>query len=422
MPRGVPRRDPCPRLRALRGLSCAGALLACIAACGEPPPPRPSLVLISASALAPEQLACYSGPPTAGAEICAIADRGVRFAWAFSPAAATAPAAASLLTSQAASAHGVRSSAATFLRSGSTTIASELARAGYATAAFIAVPDLNRSRNLQQGFDTYSAPPPTSPAAAAAAAADEAYRWLGARDAGGGAPFLVWIHFPDVASDAADPNALSLDALDRYVRMLVGRAEEVAGEPGVGIAFAALAGRAAARGGAPLALERARVPVLWRPPRGDAPQVATTPAPLLDLAPTFLAAAGVALPETFEGEVMRVGPVPPSAPTAVRAIALDDELEIGVIAAGRYYARGRDGENARTAVIESDGALPRAVPVDPFAPEVAEHELLLRLRNDFVRAPSAGVGTISDGEAARNAHSAGAEAAFPEIGNETPSR
>ena len=142
---------------------------------------------------------------------------------------------------------------------------------------------------------------------------------------------------------------------------------------------------------------------------GVVPQVARAPVPLLDLAPTIVAAAGFSPPESFEGEGLRVGPLPPTAPRPARPLLLEDDREIGVVLSRRYYARARDGVVARTALLPDEGPPPRSSAISPNAEEVAEHE-------DLLRSASASAPLW------RNGHSAGGERAFPPAASGTASR
>ena len=84
-------------VRNARRLTLAGMLW--LAACAEPTQ-TPNLLLISVDTLRADALSCYGGPADVGSAICALADGGSRYVWAFSTAPTTSPSIASLLTSQ----------------------------------------------------------------------------------------------------------------------------------------------------------------------------------------------------------------------------------------------------------------------------------------------------------------------------------
>ena len=249
--------------------------LALLTGCEPPPSPAHSLLLLTASNLQAESLGCYGGPADQGARVCSLAERGALFVWAFSTHPETGPAAASLLTGRPPEEHGVTSSAATFLATGTPTLAGELRRAGYDTAAFVAVHELNRSRNFQSGFNTYEVTAGGPPDQAARRAREAFTRWLtGRRDSE--RPWFAWVHFPGVAQDAK--TRFSLAALDSEVGDIL-----AATSPGsVDVAFGALSGRASP-GDPPLALDRVRVPLIWAPAGEGPAQRLVAPVALLDL-------------------------------------------------------------------------------------------------------------------------------------------
>lgn len=365
-------------------------LLAVATACGDEAPSRPSLLLITTSGLRADTLPCYEGegPATStGTAICGLAERGALFVWAFTTTPAVAPSATTLLTSQYPSEHGVTPSAATFLRTGATTLAGEFQASGYATAAFIAASELNRSRNLQLGFDLYEAGVSESLAQAAERVAARATEWLAAASQFE-RPYFVWVHFPATSTESAPPlRGLRLGELDDYVRRLVDAARangsDAAGSErdSPGIAFAALSGTEEQGDARPLDLARVRIPMIWSPPGGVAPQRLLAPSPLLDIAPTLLHSAGLVVPESFAGEGLRVGLLPPTAPQPARPLELEGGDERGLVLSRRYYAKSIGGSTARTALLSNDGVLPRTRSVATSAHEVSVHERLLSDRH-----------------------------------------
>lgn len=194
-----------PLRLAVAGLLAAGLLAP---GCGGDPAERPpSLLLVTIDSLRADALACYGGEPGVGRRICSLADQGTRYVWAFSTASSSAPAVASILTSRYPGEHGVDASAASFLADDHETLAEALAREGYATAAFVASPELNRSRNLQQGFEVYDDQtrrpgPSVLPTRPATETTDAALAWLAGlteqvRGDGQQArrPWLLWVHY-----------------------------------------------------------------------------------------------------------------------------------------------------------------------------------------------------------------------------------
>ncbi|MFP6641921.1 MAG: sulfatase-like hydrolase/transferase, partial [Myxococcota bacterium] len=271
--------------------------------CGGERHPKPDLLLISVEGLPPDELACYGGSPDTGYAICEVGAEGGRFVWAFSPSPATGPAAAALLTGHDPRQSGVTASAASFLPSSQRTLAERLREeAGYTTAAFVGNPELNRSRNLHQGFDVYGDRHDIDTLVAAARS------W--ARQAQG--PWFLWVHFPDPLAgtkpSAREPNpteprlsGTGLHRLDRRIGELVHSLDQGARRPG--ILLVGLHGRGRAESGSatdtesPLSLRRLRIPMLWRtPPETSGPGIGrriTRAVGLVDATPTLLEVAGL---------------------------------------------------------------------------------------------------------------------------------
>ncbi len=360
--------------------------------CGPPPETPPNLLLITVDTLRPDRLSCYGGDPGVGTSICALADGGTRFVWAFSTAPSTAPAIASILTSRYPSYHGVTQFAATFLPSDALTVAEVLGAAGYTTAAFIANPVLNRSRNLHQGFAIYDdrmnrreRNRPQLRERDAADATKGAIAWARVVDP----PWFLWIHYqdphgpyepPDASpvSDRPDAHALSVlsdhsglggipayQALDgvfslgayeqrfaqeiRYVDEHVGLLVEGVESLGHPTAMLLTADHGEAFGeddyyfahGHSVGLDQIRVPLLWRPATPGPSREVLTPVSILDVAPTLVRVAGLEVPEWFQGSPL---PEPGSGATlgsGVRPLFAEHRLRAAVLAGPAYYARDR---------------------------------------------------------------------------------
>ena len=290
----------------MRHTPSRAALLAAIAmgtgiglGCGENRPPSPNLLLITIEDVRPDDLACYEPTAEQGYALCNLAQEGGRFVWAFSPSPATGPAAASLLTGQSALQHGVTESAASFLPSSKTTLAERLREGGYATAAFISNPELNRARNLHQGFDVYRDRLEMDAVAATSR------NWMRHVQA----PWFVWVHLsastPERGPTQAPIPESTLLRLDRGVAELMAALDD--GTEAPGILLTSLHGRPDPNStDRPLALARLRVPLFWRvPSQSSGPGVGRrirTPVSLMDVAPTLIAAAGLSTkPTEFEG-------------------------------------------------------------------------------------------------------------------------
>jgi len=167
---------------------------------------QPNLLLVTVDSLRADRLGCYGGTPGVGARICALGDDGIRYAWAFATASTSAPAVATILTSRYPSEHGVRAAPASFLRSNTITLAEELRAAGYLTTAVVSSPELNRSRNLHQGFahfdDRMSETRGTGHLTRQAAETTDAAL---ASVRGTERPWFLWVHYRDLHGPYASP-------------------------------------------------------------------------------------------------------------------------------------------------------------------------------------------------------------------------
>lgn len=279
-------------LMASVGLALGG--LSCMAADSE----RPSLVLITIDRLAADRLGCFGGPADAGASLCALSRHGFLYGWATTPSLGEASAAASALTGLRPEMHGVDDVGLRFLAEQQETIAESLSRAGYATAAFVSSPRLNRSRRLDQGFALYEDRPPERSfegGRASIARADAIQDWI----ENAASPYFLWIHA------RSEPGLMELD---RLIDRLAGDFDRDENAPGILLASLAgeeperpEAGVAVGADGDRITVRSHRIPLIWRPPGRSR---ASEPTPgvrfrlvsLLDVAPTLRAAADLPAP------------------------------------------------------------------------------------------------------------------------------
>lgn len=373
----------------MSGLTLALASLAC----GEEAELPPGLLLVTVDSLRADFLSCYGGAPGVGERICELGETGTRYAWAFSPSPSSAPALASILTSHYPSEHGVDASAATFLSGEHTTVSELLRRGGFRTAAFVSSPELNRSRNLQQGFDVYDdrtspAGPGRLPTRSASDTTDAALAWL----EGTTAPWFMWVHYREphgpygaapspvdevdspgarerlrvlpvpggrggIPSYQAIPGLFTLGAYEaryraeiRAVDAQVGRLLDAAltREEPVGVALTADHGEAFGEDryylshGHSTGIEQIRVPLFWRAPKPAAAEPVRVVVSTLDLLPTLLRAAGLATPDSIEGWVLPSPDAPPGAPEQARAVFAEHPERVAVVSGTNYYSRRDD--------------------------------------------------------------------------------
>ncbi len=266
-------------------------LILLLGGCGREDPAHPNLVLVTVDRMAADRLDCFGGAAGSGGSICALGREGVVFAWATTPGEGEASSAATVLTGLTRTGHGIDRHAERFLASAHETIAEDLSRAGYATAAFVASPRLNRSRRFDQGFDVYDdrfGSPSRRSAAKRFDLSETAQSWIRSAPS----PWFVWIH--------ADRDA-GVAEVDRLVARITEDIDRRPDRPG--IVFAALRGESTGLEADPLEPARSiswrthRIPLIWRPP----PNAETEPitgtsdrlASLLDIAPTLRAAASL---------------------------------------------------------------------------------------------------------------------------------
>ena len=168
-----------------------------------------NVVLISLDTLRADHVGAYGYPRPTTPNIDRLAARSVLFEDAISQSAWTRPAHASMLTGLYPAEHGILSVARGLaLARDKPTLATQLARAGYATAAFTGGGNMSAHFNFDIGFDEYS-----SPGRRVVDSLDEIERWLDER---GREPFFLFVHGFDphrpYRSDPEDREALGITA------------------------------------------------------------------------------------------------------------------------------------------------------------------------------------------------------------------
>lgn len=204
----------------------------------------PSVLLVTVDGLRSDTLA--EGSPHPLPALAELADAGVRFDNAITPAPETRLAHAALQTGR----HPVRldlSGPDDRLARGYRTLAEVLEVEGYATGAFVSRAALAESSGLSQGFQVYDADllpgldglSATRPVAVALALqgdraaprpdADTVARATDWMRATGGRPFFAQVHLagPLQAADSAAAYAAAIDALDGHLRALLADARDV---------------------------------------------------------------------------------------------------------------------------------------------------------------------------------------------------
>jgi choline-sulfatase len=179
-------------------------------ACGAAPAGRPAapaaahnVLVITVDTLRADHLPAYGYKKLTTPAISRLADEGVRFESAFTPAPLTLPAHSSAFTGMQPFRHGVRDNGGFYLDPQRPTLASTLKAHGFQTAAFVSAFVLDSQWGLSTGFDRYYDDFSVKPGDLAAMARvqrtgdvtwTEARGWL---DAHAGGKFFVWLHLFD---------------------------------------------------------------------------------------------------------------------------------------------------------------------------------------------------------------------------------
>ncbi|HXY40168.1 MAG TPA: sulfatase-like hydrolase/transferase [Vicinamibacteria bacterium] len=122
----------------------------------RPAPGSVNVVVVTLDTLRADRLGCYGFGGVATPNIDAVADEGVVFEQATSTAPMTLPSHVSIFTGLLPPHHGVRDNGGFYVEAKTTTLASRLQHAGFATGAFVGAWVLESRWGLDQGFDVYS--------------------------------------------------------------------------------------------------------------------------------------------------------------------------------------------------------------------------------------------------------------------------
>ena len=195
------------------------------------PPKSPSVVLFTLDTTRADHLGCYGFTAAHTPVLDALAKESVRFTNAHATCPITLPSHASMMTGLYPFRHGVRENTSFALPAGTHTVASELAREGYETAAFVASVVLSGATGIGQGFQTFEEPRRGTrpdrffPSIRASEVNAKVRRWWEKRDAS--RPFFLWVHYydphapyeptPEFAATAASPYDGEISAVDAAV-------------------------------------------------------------------------------------------------------------------------------------------------------------------------------------------------------------
>jgi len=327
------RRPHFPARASVLVLLLAGLVTACRShapkAAAGPAVDRPDVLLVTIDTLRADHVGCYGDASAVTPTLDALAARGVRFATAVAHVPLTGPSHACLLTGLTPLGHGFRDNGGFALPASVKTAAEDFRAAGYGTAAFVSGFPLDRRFGFDRGFETYDDHLPRgndrrrTPYVErfADATTDAVLRWLGVPSASAPAPVFLWVHYYDPHAPYEPPGELAqrfraapydgeiafvdaqlarlLRALDqrgtlgRTVVLVTADHGESLGEHGEGTH------------GLFVYDATLRVPWIMAGPGLGAGRVPATVARGIDVLPTLLDYAGLAIPRALDGRSLR---------------------------------------------------------------------------------------------------------------------
>ena len=287
--------------------------------------PRVNVLIVTLDTTRADRIGCYGHQGALTPVLDGLAERGVLFEHAYTPAPLTLPAHASLFTGLYPPEHGLRTNGKDRLGDEIPTLATVLRGRGYDTAAFVASFVLDSKFGLERGFQTYDDDMTgTAPADEALhrnrngdVVVDQALQWLEGRT---DQPFLCWVHLYDPHAPYVDhqdlfgdqfrdrPYDAEIAFVDRQIARLLDflKARKltdrtlvvVVGDHGEG-----LDEHLERRHGQMLYQSTMHVPLIVSRP-GSLPQGQriATPVSLVDLSPTILNSTGGTLPGPISGQ------------------------------------------------------------------------------------------------------------------------
>lgn len=311
----------------------------------DPVPERPNILLYVVDALRADALGIYGATAGRSPAIDALAREALVYEHAYSAASWTKPSVATLLTSLYPMTHGL---GARFysdqLPAATWTLQQALAANGYATAQFSANPFTGALSNLDRGFDvTMMTPGPTGTASEARGAGrasaihEQLLAWLSVRRH---QRFFAYVHpvdtHPPFAVGGVTPREAydaSLAALDQEVAALRRKLATLGLDRNTLFVFTADHGEAFGEHGREghgqsVYDEEVRVPLILHWPGGFPPARMGEPVHHVDLAPTILGAAGIAIPDHLQGRSFwRVGGRPHRSPVVITRSIYPEDID-----------------------------------------------------------------------------------------------
>ncbi len=289
---------------------------------------RINLLLVTIDTLRADHVGCYGDADAQTPVLDGMAARGVRFETAVAHTPITGPSHASILTGLTPLEHGVRNNGGFVLPRNVPTIAEDLARVGYDTAAFVSGFPLDKRFGYGRGFRVYDDhfPHGNDPRRApyVERPADQttgvALKWLDQRPSSA-APWFMWIHYYDPHSPyepppeyakrfATHPYDGEIAFVDAQLGVVLHRIESLGLSGRTLVVVTAdhgesLGEHGEATHGIFLYDATLKVPWIMVGPGVPAGRVSRVVGRLIDVAPTLLDYAGQAIPPGIEGRSLR---------------------------------------------------------------------------------------------------------------------
>jgi arylsulfatase A-like enzyme len=276
------------------------------------------IVVITLDTTRADRIGCYGYERAETPHLDRLAAEGVVFDQAMAPVPVTLPSHASMFTGLYPPTHGVRYNGMFRLGPESVTVAELLRDAGWATAAAIAAYPVTAKSGIDQGFDAYLDPftdedeasRPEHPEIRGDVVTESALDWLRGRPDG---PFFLWIHYYDPHAPWNPPFPWSSTHRDRpydgeiaFTDSEIGRVLDALDGEGilddVVILVVGDHGEGLYDHGEKMHCNLVyqstmRAPLIVRSPDGRQGARVDDPVSVVDVAPTVLDYAGLAIPE-----------------------------------------------------------------------------------------------------------------------------
>jgi choline-sulfatase len=289
------------------------------------PARKPNVLIVSIDTLRADRVGSYGYALAQTPTLDGLAARGLRFAQATTVAPLTLPAHASLFTGTFPTFHGVRDNGQFYVSDDQTTLAEVLKGQGYRTGGFVGAFVLDRRWGIAQGFDTYFDNFDLSKYELAAGidaaqrpgneVVDRAAEWLRQPAE---QPFFAWVHMYDPHAPYTAPEAFAsrfpatmqgaYDAEVAFTDAQLGRLLDALGDARertivvvTGDHGESLGEHQEQQHGFFIYDATTQVPLIMTGP-GIQPRATTDQVRIVDIMPTVLEAAGVAIPSAVQGQ------------------------------------------------------------------------------------------------------------------------